>query len=94
MADDLKRAEIVAAGLVQGVGFRYFVVRNAVKLGLKGFTQNLYSGEVLTVAEGEKALIEELYKQIKVGPSHADVRKCFIEWGEYKNEFKDFGVKF
>jgi len=52
-------------GLVQGVGFRYFVYREAAKLGLKGLTKNLYSGEVLTVVEGEKAMIEDLIKKLR-----------------------------
>ena len=50
------RAEIVVNGLVQGVGFRYFVMREAQKLELKGFVKNLYSGEVLTVIEGYKTV--------------------------------------
>jgi acylphosphatase len=93
MNDNLKRAEIIAYGLVQGVGFRYFVYRNAKGLGLKGFVQNLYSGEVLTVVEGEEALIEDLFLKIKVGPMHADVRNCKISWDESKNEFSDFQIK-
>ncbi len=89
-----KRAEIVASGLVQGVGFRYFVLRNAQGLGLKGYVKNLFSGEVLTVAEGETALIEDLFKKIKIGPSHASVNNCTIVWDEFKNEFKTFEVRF
>ena len=88
------RAEIVVNGLVQGVGYRYFVVREARKLGLKGFTQNLYSGEVLTVAEGEKAIVEELIIKLKVGPIHASVKSYKVDWQEPKNEFTDFEVKF
>ena len=94
MSDNLTRAEIIVSGVVQGVGFRYFVVRKAKALGLKGFVENLYTGQVLTVVEGEKAIIEELFKEIKIGPSHASVKNCFIDWHEYKNEFKDFEVKF
>ncbi len=90
---DLSRAEILARGFVQGVGFRYFVVRQAEKIGLKGYTENLYSGEVLTVVEGEKYLIEELVKQIKIGPSRAQVRNVFIKWCEYKNEFTRFEIR-
>ncbi len=94
MSSNLKRGEIVVKGLVQGVGFRYFVLRNAQKLGLKGYVQNLYTGEVLTVAEGEYVLIEELFKIIKIGPSHAQVNDYKIEWDEYKNEFSRFEVKY
>ena len=88
------RAEIVVNGLVQGVGYRYFVVREAKKLGLKGFTQNLYTGEVLTVVEGERAIVEEMIKKLKVGPSHASVKTYKVNWQEPKNEFTDFEVKF
>jgi acylphosphatase len=87
-------ANIIASGLVQGVGFRYFVLRKAVSLGLKGYVQNLFSGEVLTVAEGEKFLIEELFSIVKTGPPNASVNKCTIEWQEFKNEFDDFKVKY
>lgn len=92
MSGELARAEIVADGLVQGVGFRYFVLKNAQQLKLTGFAKNLFSGEVLTVVEGEKSLIEELYLKIKIGPMHADVRKSRIIWQEFKNEFSDFQI--
>jgi acylphosphatase len=88
------RAEIVVNGLVQGVGYRYFVVREAQKLGLKGFTQNLYTGEVLTVVEGERAIVEEMIRILKIGPMHASVKSCKVDWQETKNEFTDFEVKF
>jgi len=86
------RAEILVNGLVQGVGFRYFVYREAAKLGLKGLTKNLYSGEVLTVVEGEKAMIEDLIKKLRVGPMHASVKDCFVEWKEPKGEFNEFNI--
>lgn len=88
------RAEIIVNGLVQGVGFRYFVVREAQKLGLKGFTQNLYTGEVITVVEGEKAIVNELINKIKIGPIQSSVKSCKIDWQEPKNEFTDFEVRF
>ena len=87
------RAEILVNGLVQGVGFRFFVYREALKLGLVGFTKNLFTGEVLTVAEGEKSLVEELYRKIKVGPSHASVKNCNVDWLEPKNEFNIFEIR-
>jgi len=87
------RAEILVNGLVQGVGFRYFVYREALKLGLVGFTKNLFTEEVLTIAEGEKSQVEELYKKIKIGPSHASVKNCKVDWLEPKNEFDSFEIR-
>lgn len=94
MEGKLFRAEIIAEGMVQGVGFRYFVLRNAQNLGLKGYTKNLYTGDqVLTVAEGSKAAIEELFKILRVGPMHASVNRCTIAWEEYTGEFTSFEIR-
>ena len=92
--DDLRRAKIIASGLVQGVGDRYFVLRHADNLNLKGYTQNLYTGEVLTEVEGEFGLINELIRQLKIGPIKSHVTNCSVEWSEYKNEFKRFEVRY
>ena len=92
--ENLKRAKIIIIGLVQGVGFRYFVIRHAQKLGLKGYTKNLFTGEVLTEVEGDEGLIHELIKELKVGPSHAHVKNCAVEWSKYKGEFKNFDVRY
>ena len=47
-----ERAQIVVKGIVQGVGFRYFVVREAEALGLAGWVRNLPDGRVELIAEG------------------------------------------
>ncbi|MDR3627975.1 MAG: acylphosphatase [Ignavibacteriaceae bacterium] len=94
MSDNLTRAEILASGHVQGVGFRYFVLREARKLGLCGYVENLNSGDVLTVVEGNKTVIEELFIEIKTGHTYAYIDKCTIVWHEYMNEFNNFEVRF
>lgn len=91
---ELKRAKIIVNGLVQGVGFRYFVIRHADNLNLKGYTQNLLTGEVLTEVEGDESLIQELIKQLKIGPSRSHVVNCVVDWSNYKNEFKRFEVRY
>lgn len=93
MKSDISRAEIIASGLVQGVGFRYFVMREADKLNLTGYVKNLYTGDVYTVAEGAKYRLEELFAKIKVGPMHSNVRGANIRWTRPKNEFKRFEIR-
>jgi acylphosphatase len=88
-----KRAEILINGLVQGVGFRYFILRHAEELGLTGYTKNLYTGEVQTLVEGEIAKIEELFSIIKTGPRSASVKKSTIFWSEAKDEFNSFQIR-
>lgn len=89
-----KHAKIIINGLVQGVGFRYFVMRHADSLELNGYTQNLFTGEVLTEVEGDESIILELIKQLEIGPSKSHVVNCFVEWMEYKNEFTSFEVRY
>jgi len=91
---DLGRAKIIVVGLVQDVGYRYFVMRHADNLNLKGYTQNLFTGEVLTEVEGELGLINELIKQLKIGPMKSHVVNCIVDWSENKNEFTRFEVRY
>lgn len=88
-----RRAEILVNGLVQGVGFRFYILRHAQQLGLTGFTKNLYSGEVQTIVEGEISLIEELFNVIKAGPRSASVRNAHIYWSDCTDEFSSFGIR-
>lgn len=90
----MMRVQIIVDGLVQGVGFRFFVARAASHLNLHGFVKNLPGGEVLTVAEGEKYLLEEFLEKVKIGPMHAHVKKFHAEWSESKNEFNNFEVRY
>jgi acylphosphatase len=61
-------------GRVQGVGFRYFVQRQAVRLGLAGYTRNLDDGRVEVYAIGTPAHLAELEGLLRQGPRWADVR--------------------
>lgn len=66
----------VVSGVVQGVGFRWFVARHARSLGLGGYARNLPDGrvEVLAAGAGAEALarLEELLRE---GPAHARVEQ-------------------
>lgn len=87
------RAHIIVSGLVQGVGFRYFIHRKATELELRGFVRNLYNGDVEIVVEGEKDKIQILIEHAKIGPRSAFVKDIKVEWEEEKNEFTDFRIK-
>jgi len=76
------RVHVVVEGLVQGVGFRWFVAHHADALSLRGFVRNLYNGKVEIEAEGERSLIEEFIKEVKVGPRAAHVSDMKFEWQE------------
>jgi len=54
-------------GRVQGVGFRWFVHREAAELGLRGWVRNTDAGEVEVVAAGDAATIAELRAELHKG---------------------------
>ena len=84
--------KITAGGLVQGVGFRYFVKTTADDYGIKGYVKNIYSGEVEIEAEGEEDIIKKFVKEIKRGPTFSQVRSFYIDHLEYKNKYSKFEI--
>jgi acylphosphatase len=63
----------VVAGLVQGVGYRWFVARHARPLGLAGYACNLGDGRVEVVASGEESALHALEQLLRRGPANAQV---------------------
>jgi acylphosphatase len=64
----------VVAGLVQGVGFRWYVARHARGLGLAGYARNLADGRVEVVATGnDVSALARLEERLRAGPAHARV---------------------
>ena len=63
----------VVTGRVQGVGFRWFVVKQARALGVAGYVRNRDDGSVEVVAVGEAAVLEELAAALRRGPPAARV---------------------
>jgi len=59
------------SGSVQGVGYRYFAVRAAQRLGVAGFVRNLSDGRVEVYAVGEARDLEDLRQALERGPSAA-----------------------
>ncbi|PYO39823.1 MAG: acylphosphatase [Gemmatimonadetes bacterium] len=71
----MARARFVVQGRVQGVGFRWFVLREARRLGLIGVARNLADGTVEVLAEGRDEAVAELARALSRGPSMAQVER-------------------
>lgn len=84
---------IIISGLVQGVGYRYFIYRQANSLGLTGYTRNLPTGQVEIITLGEKGLIDDLVRAARVGPSYASVSDVQLEEIELPESFNKFEIR-
>lgn len=62
------RVAVTVRGMVQGVGFRAFVLRAAIGLRLDGWVANRPDGSVELVAEGPADAIERLLEAVREGP--------------------------
>ncbi len=83
------------SGDVQGVGFRYFVLREAKRhSALKGFVRNLYDGRVEVYAEGEEEQLLDLEASLRKGPQGSWVQNLRIEKEEPTGKYQDFRITF
>ncbi len=65
----------IVEGMVQGVGYRFFVERVARQLGLAGYVKNLHDGRVEVYAIGPDEQLAELKRRLAEGPRGAQVRR-------------------
>ena len=65
-------------GRVQGVGYRMFVERNAVALGLGGWVRNRRDGGVEAVVSGAAAAVDELIARCHAGPPSSRVDRVEV----------------
>jgi acylphosphatase len=94
MTDEGKsRLHATVEGHVQGVSFRYFVVEQADRLNLTGWTRNLWNGEVEVVAEGPRQTLEMLLQSLWKGPPMSKVDHVNVDWLDYNGEFSSFHVR-
>ena len=80
MADDVARLDAVVRGRVQGVGFRYFVMREARRLELDGWTSNEADGSVRVVADGPRETLHTLLDVLREGPPASIVERVVDDW--------------
>jgi acylphosphatase len=83
------------SGAVQGVGYRYFVLRVARELGLVGYARNLGDGRVEVYAVGTGASLASLRIELRRGPGAAEVSGVVEEDAEIEARFaKSFTIEY
>ena len=83
---------LIIRGRVQGVGYRFFIVRRAGSLGIAGWVRNRPDGAVELEAEGARARLECLLEAAREGPVGARVTAVDEEWSERAPRLRGFQV--
>jgi acylphosphatase len=73
MTKDAQARRFVVRGRVQGVGFRWFVEREAHILGIAGWVRNNADGSVEVLAQGTRDQLSGLRSRLREGPRAARV---------------------
>ncbi len=73
MTEDVQARRFVVRGRVQGVGFRWFVEREAHILQIAGWVRNNHDGSVEVFAQGTRDQLLGLRSRLRDGPRAARV---------------------
>jgi hydrogenase maturation protein HypF len=87
------RAEIKVSGIVQGVGFRPFIYRIALKNGLVGYARNRGDAVVEIVVEGTKNSVRRFLEDLKdENPPLARIYDLTTNYREDEGNFEKFTI--
>jgi len=81
------------SGLVQGVGFRFFVKNAAISLNVTGWVRNLPDGTVEILANGSRDNLERFMHYIKTGSVGSRVDKAEFQWFRTEKALKTFEIR-
>ena len=92
MSDNRETCRFVVSGRVQGVGFRWFVEREAATLSITGWVRNREDGRVEVMATGTREQLSALHGHLREGPRASRVDEVAVSPAPFL-EAKSFGIE-
>jgi acylphosphatase len=92
-ARPFSRLVAVVHGQVQGVGYRWFVQREAARMRLDGWVANQADGSVEVVAEGPAAQLERLVALLWEGPAASAVNRVAVRHEPARGNLAGFDIR-
>ena len=92
MSEYIRTVHLRIEGRVQGVGYRAFVERQAIGLGLSGWVRNRHDGSVETVLQGTPGKVDAMIDHCRYGPAASRVDRVEVV-GEGVGAFDGFEVR-
>ncbi len=88
----MKKAHVFVSGFVQGVGFRHFVRKKALELGLTGWVKNLPDNRVEALFQGDEKKINEVIEICRKGPFLSEIEDVIVNWVEDQEMYEEFRI--
>jgi len=82
-----------ASGAVQGVGYRYFAIKNAQNWAITGFVRNISPSSVEVVGRAKMAVLERFLEVLERGPEGAQIADSFSYFKKAADLYRDFEAK-
>ena len=89
----MKTIQIIVSGRVQGVYFRAFVQKLAIKHGITGFTRNKSDGSVEILASADQQKLSPFITACHKGPLLAKVKKVLVNDSISSEIFNQFEIR-
>ncbi len=86
--------KITVSGRVQGVGYRYYCLKTAKLLDIRGNVRNAYNGTVEIHATGSESNLHEFIHMLRQGPMFAHVTEIDIQTLSQPVQEHDFQIKY
>ncbi len=90
----MKALYIFISGRVQGVGFRWFVERQAVERGVDGYVRNLADGRVEVLAQADDMVLEAFCETLRQGPPFSRPEELSLKKVPINPELRGFHIRF
>jgi acylphosphatase len=89
----IEARRFIVRGRVQGVGFRWFVEREAHILGIAGWVRNNHDGSVEVLAQGTREQLSGLHSRLRAGPRAARVDAVEVAEKSPVNNLNSFRIE-
>ncbi len=87
-----RTVHVMITGIVQGVGYRAFVERQATSLGICGWVRNRKDGSVEAIFSGEASNVEAILIACRRGPRLAIIEEVRVTERSVDAELREFDV--
>lgn len=87
-------AQLVIAGRVQGVAYRWSMQNEAERQGVRGWVRNQPDGTVAAYVAGRREAVEATLEWCRRGPAVAEVTKVDVTWCGPERELTGFEIRY